>query len=400
MLEIWGIMESYIVEFLGLLVRWIHVTTGVAWIGASFYFNWLEGNLDRTKPQEEGVAGNLWAVHGGGFYYLKKFEVAPEKIPEKLHWFKWEAYFTWISGMSLLSIVYYFNAKTYMIDPNIMDMSSAKAIGISLSSFLIGWFVYDFLCKSPLIKKPVLFSALGIGLLTGAAYFYSSIYTGRAAYIHVGALIGTIMALNVFMKIIPAQKELVNAGLEGRKLDPTLGKMAAKCSLHNNYFTLPLLFIMISNHYPSTYGHEFNWIVLFALSVISAGVRHWFNLRNQSRKNVWILPAAAVAMIGMALVTAPKSTEHAKNVGVVEFSQVQGIINMRCLACHSSNNTDDTFKVAVNGVIFETEEQIMKFSDRIYARAVQLKSMPFANKTKITEEERSILGAWYEQLKK
>ena len=299
-----SLFSSHYMEWLNLAVRWFHIIAGIAWIGSSFYFNWLEGSLDReNKP--EGIAGDLWAVHGGGFYYVKKYQVAPEKIPEKLHWFKYEAYFTWISGFVLLIIVYYFGARTFLIDSSVADISEEVAILIGIGSLIAGWFIYDLLCKSKLADNPVHLAIVGFSLAVAASYGLCQVFSSRGAYIHVGAILGTIMALNVFRVIIPFQKVMVDMALKGESVDGSFGKKASMRSLHNNYITLPVLFIMISNHYPMTYGHKYNWLILAAISFIGAAVRHYFNLKNKGKQKVWILPVAAAGMIALAIVTAP-----------------------------------------------------------------------------------------------
>ena len=294
-------LESHVTEWMNLVVRWVHIVFGIAWIGASFYFNFLENSLNRTKDLREGIAGNLWAVHGGGFYYLEKYKVAPTEIPKDLHWFKYEAYFTWVSGIALLVIVYYLDAKAYLIDPAVLDISPTAAISIGVGSLIFGWIVYDFLCKSSLSKNPVLFGLILFLFIIGASWFFSHVFNSRAAYIHVGALIGTWMVGNVFRVIIPSQKAMVNAAKAGKLVDPTLGKNALFRSKQNNYFTLPVIFIMISNHFPSTYGNEFNWIVLIGLSLASVLVKHYLNLIEKGEKSVWILPAAVAGMIALLL---------------------------------------------------------------------------------------------------
>src|SRR5437868_2192275 len=238
--------EAHLMEWLNIVVRVMHITFGIAWIGASFYFVFLENALNRTENVRDELAGNLWAIHGGGFYYLEKYKTAPKLIPKHLHWFKYEAYFTWLSGFSLLFVVYYFNAQAFLIDKNVLDLQPLTAISIGIGSFVVAWACYHLLCKSPLIKKGWLFSLTGFLLLVGFAYFYSHVFSGRAAYIHFGAMIGTLMVGNVFFIIIPSQKAMVKAAMEGRPLNPELGKHAGLRSLHNNYFTLPVLFVMVS----------------------------------------------------------------------------------------------------------------------------------------------------------
>lgn len=272
-------MEAYFLEWLNLLLRWAHFITGVAWIGASFYFNWLENHLERQNAKG-GIAGDLWAVHGGGFYYLQKFTVAPERLPANLHWFKWEAYFTWITGFILLCTLYYWNAGVFMVDSRVADLSSLQAVGIGIASLVLSWLFYDGLCRSPLARKQALTALLIFAWFALLSWLLSQFLSGRAAYIHVGAAIGTIMVANVFFVIIPSQKDLVEAVNEQRMPDPQKGKNALARSRHNNYFTLPVLFIMISSHYAGTFGHPLNWLVLLVISMVGVGIRHWFNIRH------------------------------------------------------------------------------------------------------------------------
>lgn len=392
-------MLSNLMDWLELVVRWIHVVTGVSWIGASFYFNWLNNSLRPPEEATDGVDGEVWAVHGGHFYQVNKYQVAPAKLPKTLHWFKFEAYFTWISGFALLAIVYYHGATLYLIDPAVQAMSPLQATGIGVGTLVLGWLGYDLLCKSPLGKQPVPFAALGFVLLTAIAYGLCSVFSSRGAYIHVGALIGTMMAANVFFVIIPNQKVMVEQMTKKEKPDPQLGLDASLRSLHNNYLTLPVLFIMVSNHYPMTYGHEWNWLVLAAISLIGAGVRHWFNLRGKGHQNVWILPVACVAMVALALVTAPK-----QNISVVPegdapiaFADVQMIIGARCQPCHSAKPTHPSFPEAPLGFIVDTPQQIKAKVDLIKLQAIDTQIMPLGNLTQMTPEERGILAKWIEQ---
>ena len=387
-------LESHVVEWFNLLVRWAHIVFGIAWIGASFYFNFLENSLNRTKDLKDGIAGNLWAIHGGGFYYLEKYKVAPAEIPKDLHWFKYESYFTWLSGFVLLVIVYYLDAKVYLVDPAVLDISQGAAIAIGIGTLVFGWIVYDLLCKSPFSKNNVLFGILLFLFIAGIAWFLSHVFNSRAAYIHVGAMIGTMMTGNVFRVIIPAQKAMVNAAKEGKLVDPILGKNALFRSRQNNYFTLPVIFIMISNHFPSTYGSNLNWIVLMGLSLASVLVKHYLNLVEQGEKAVWILPIAVTGIVAMAVITAPKTKSVCKENSPATFSEVNNIITKRCVQCHSAHPTDDLLKVPPNGIMFDDPKNIVKYSERILVRAVTTKTMPQANKTQITQEERDVIQCW------
>lgn len=389
------VWEGHLMEWLNIIVRLMHITFGIAWIGASFYFVFLENALNRTRDVREELAGNLWAIHGGGFYYLEKYKVAPKVIPRHLHWFKYEAYFTWLSGFSLLFVVYYFNAGAMLIDKSIMALSVPAAIGIGVGSFILAWLIYDLMCKSPLKKKPVLFTLVGFAIAVAFAWAYSKLYSPRAAYIHFGAMLGSIMAGNVFFVIIPSQKAMVKAAREGSVLDPQLGKNAGLRSLHNNYFTLPVLFVMISNHFPSTFGFKYPWLVLAIITLGTAGVKHYLNLKEKGQLSVWVLPASVLLLLGAAYITAPPKPGSCNSE--ISFTQVNKIVQQRCVTCHSAKPTDDVYTAAPNGVMFDKPEQIVAKKDLIMQRVVVTKSMPQNNKTNITEEERDMIRCWISQ---
>lgn len=388
--------QGHLMEWLNIIVRLMHMTFGIAWIGASFYFVFLENALNRTHDVRDELAGNLWAIHGGGFYYLEKYKIAPQKIPRELHWFKYEAYFTWLSGFSLLFVVYYFNAPALLIDPNVLALNSATAIGIGIGSLIAGWIIYDLLCKSPLAKKGNVFTLVGFIIAVGFAFFYAKVFSGRGAYMHFGAMLGTIMAANVFFVIIPAQKAMVKAAKEGKPLDPQLGKNAGLRSLHNNYFTLPVLFVMISNHFPSTFGFQYSWLVLAIITLGTAGVKHYLNLKEKGKLNVLVLPVSILLLLAAAFITAPPKDPGACN-DEIAFIQVNNIIHERCNTCHSTRPTDDFYTAPPNGVVYETPQQIVSLKDKILQRVVQTKTMPLNNKTGMTEEERNIIRCWIEQ---
>ena len=298
---------SEVQDWFSLLFRWLHLIVGAAWIGTSFYFNWLNHALrtaENSQDREKGVSGELWAVHGGGFYHVQKYGVSPEKLPQTLHWFKWEAYMTLITGLCLLIITYYLGSiqlTAYQDGQAVLTYTQSVIIGISTLS--IGWIFYHLLCNSPLKKHNTLLFIIILGFIIGVSWFLSIVFNGRAAFMHVGAMMGTIMALNVFFVIIPGQKLMVEAVKKGEEPDPQAGKAGAQRSLHNNYFTLPVLFVMVSNHYPHTYGHQWNWLILLGLMMISVGAKHYFNLKNQGTHQIWILPAAALAMMALAFVS-------------------------------------------------------------------------------------------------
>ena len=394
-----ALLLNYGVDWLNLLVRWLHLITGIAWIGASFYFVWLDNSLKPPKPgsglEKAGVAGELWAVHGGGFYNPQKYLVAPKELPEELHWFKWEAYFTWLSGFAMLFIVYYFNAKAMMIDKSVADLSSWQAIGIGLGTLVAGWTVYDLLCKSPLGRRDGLLGIVVYALIVLAAYVLSKLLSGRAAYIHVGAMIGTIMAGNVLMQIIPGQRKMVEAMKAGRTPDPIYGKRGKQRSVHNNFFTLPVLFIMISNHYGMTYNHPYNWLILAGIMAAGVLIRHFFNLKHKG-VHAWRYPLAGVGiLLIVAVAIAPKPVSRAETGGV-DVGRVQAIVNERCAVCHSDKPTQPGFVTAPAGVMLHTHELLRQHATKVYQQVVQLKNMPLGNLTNMTDEERALIARWYE----
>lgn len=385
-------MDPHLTQWLNLALRWAHVIVGIAWIGTSFYFNWLNSRLQPPDRSEPGVDGELWSVHGGGFYRVVKYSVAPERLPRTLHWFKWEAYATWLSGFALLVLIYYMGADVFLIDPTVADLASWTAIAIGVGSLVVGWMVYDLLCKSPLAARPGRLLAIGFVLTAGAAWSLTQVLSARAAYIHVGAILGTIMAANVFRVIIPSQQDMVTALAAGRTPDAGRGKQAGLRSLHNNYLTLPVLFVMVSSHYPMTYGHTWNWAILLGIAIVGAGVRHWFNLRNQGHRNVWLLPGAAVALLALALVSRPGGAP--RDGETVSAAEVHGIIERRCASCHSATPTDSVFRVAPLGVTLDTPAEIRRHAERILTMAIQSHVMPPGNLTGMTDEERAQLGRW------
>jgi uncharacterized membrane protein len=381
------VLDAHLQEWLNLAVRWTHVVVGIAWIGTSFYFNWLNNNVRPPEYPEPGVGGELWSVHGGGFYLVVKYQVAPEHLPVRLHWFKWEAYATWITGFCLLFIVYYLGPIGLSVDPTKADLARWAVAVIGLGSFAVGWGVYDGLCRTRLVDHPGWFAAIGLCMATAAAWGYSQYLTGRAAYIHTGALIGTIMAANVFGVIIPSQRVMVDAMSRGETPDPRPGADAARRSLHNNYLTLPVVFIMVSNHFPSTFGAAANWALLAVISLTGAFVRHWFNLRGQGHRNVWILPGAFVAMVGLAFVTIPRMSDGSVS------DEVWSVVEARCVPCHSSTPTQAGFTAPPKGITFDTRSDLAARADLV-AQVVGSDFMPLGNATEMTTEERALVVAW------
>ena len=395
-------METYIIEWLNLIFRWLHVITGVAWIGASFYFVWLDNSL-QNPPQwkkDMGIKGDLWAIHGGGIYEVAKYQLQPEKMPKTLHWFKWEAYATWITGMILLAIIYYLGADSYLIDKRIAHLSQLQAIAIGLGTIVGSWIIYELLCSSSLAKNGRLISTLLIVFAVGVAYLLSQLFSGRGAYIHYGAVIGTLMAGNVFRVIIPGQKALVAAILEGKQPEKKWAEKAKLHSTHNTYLTLPLLFIMVSSHYPMTYEHNFNWLILIAITAITALARQFFILKHKGMRKYSILIISALATLALAILIAPKKVTSVGNTEIYDFeqlnAQVLSIIKERCATCHAKNPSDEVFTIAPDGVVLETMDDIFQWAPQINARSVQSHNMPFMNKTAMTQEERNTVARWLE----
>lgn len=389
-------IDGWLSEWLNLLARWAHLVVGAAWIGASFYFNWLNNHVRAPEngPAEPGVKGELWAVHGGAFYKVSKFAGAPEKLPRTLHWFKYEAYFTWVTGMLLLVFTYWMNAKGFMIDTAVADVSPLVAVGIGLASVAGGWLGYDLLCRSPLARQPGLLSGLLAVLIAGVAFGLTQVLSARAAYIHVGAMMGTIMAANVFFVIIPGQRAMVDAMIAGREPDVARGAAGALRSLHNNYFTLPVLFIMVSNHYPVTWGHRWNWAILAAIAVCSVAIRHWQNLRGQGHRVPWLLPLGAVGIVATALVTRPTlPAPTADGSAAVPVGRIQQIVAARCLPCHASEPFQAGFPEPPKGVVLETPADLERHAATIGAQ-VASKAMPLGNLTQMTDEERALIDQW------
>jgi uncharacterized membrane protein len=390
-------VDPYVTDWLNLLTRWLHVIAGIVWIGSSFYFIALDNHLLPPKDErdvEAGVAGESWEVHGGGFYNVQKYRIAPRTLPEPLHWFKWEAYTTWLSGFALMVVLYYVNADTYLIDKDVADLSTGVAIAVSIALLAVAWLVYDLLCRL-LGSRPLLLAGTLLGLITLAAWGVGELFSGRGAYIQVGAMIGTMMVGNVFFVIIPAHWELVRAKQAGREPDPAANERGKLRSVHNNYLTLPVVFTMISNHFPFTYGHSYAWLILVVLLVIGAWVRHFFNLRHAGR-TVWAIPVtAALAIAGLAIVIRPQNDSSAAGSASVPFARVAQIVEQRCVACHSQHPT--TVDTAPLGVRLDTPEEIKAQADAIEQQAVATKAMPLGNVTNMSQSERDLLGRWIAQ---
>lgn len=394
-------MNGIVTEWLNLLIRWFHIVVGIGWIGTSFFFMWLDAHLVPRKNARPGSVGEIWLFHSGGFYEVEKKLVVPEEVLSSLHWFKWEAYLTWISGFSLLVVVYYLGGGIFLVDPKVAAISLPFAILIGVGTLVLGWLVYDALWRSPLGHNAPAAALLSFLLLAGIAYGLAHVFSGRAAFMHVGALLGTLMAANVWRVIQPAQRQMYRVNLAGGTPDVTLSKWAKQRSTHNNYMTFPVIFVMISNHFPSTYGSAYNWIVLLVLFLASAGVRHYLNTRERdSRAGTWVLSASAVAFVGLIAVTALPSYERSAAVAAsggaarISFAEVRPIFAARCVTCHSAKPSDDMITEAPNGVTFDTPSQIKSFVPKIEARVVETDTMPLGNKTGMTEQERAVIGRW------
>ena len=387
-------MEAYVSDWLQLIIRWVHLITGIAWIGSSFYFVWLDNHLLPPLAQrdvDDGIGGELWAVHGGGFYVVRKFKVAPPTLPEPLHWFKWEAYFTWMSGFALLVVMYYLHASVYMIDRSVADITALQAVGISVALLIVGWLFYDQLCKRLGFDHEAWLAGAMVALIALTAWGLSHVFSGRAVYIQIGAMMGTIMAANVLHVIIPSQRKLVEAKQQGTAPDPVYGMRGKQRSVHNNYFTLPVLFIMISNHYPMTYGSPHAWVVLVVILVLAAYVRHFFNLRNRGR-TVWAIPVtAALGAVVLAVIIAPEKPAAST---APAFAAVHAIVSQRCATCHAEKPTQEGFAIAPKNIMLDTPERIVTNAPKIYEQAVVTKVMPIGNLTGMTDAERATVAAW------
>jgi uncharacterized membrane protein len=389
-------LDPYVTDWLNLLARWLHVIAGIAWIGSSFYFIALDNHLRPPRDEREreaGIGGESWEIHGGGFYNIKKYLVAPRVLPETLHWFKWEAYTTWLSGFALMIVLYYLNADTYLIDKSVADLSTGEAVAISIGLLAAAWLVYDVLCRL-LASRPFILAAVLLGLNTLAAWGIGHLFSARAMYLQVGAMLGTMMVGNVFFVIIPAHWELVRAKQAGREPDPAANARAKLRSVQNNYLTLPVVFTMLSNHFPFTYGHSYSWLILVVLLVIGAWVRHFFTLRHLGRTVWWIPVSAAIAIAVLAILIRPQSKSLA-GTPAVPFAQVASIVDQRCAACHSQHPTKvDT---APRGIKLDTPEEIKAQATAIEQQAVQTQAMPLGNVTGMTRAERDLLGRWIAQ---
>ncbi|MBO6894854.1 MAG: urate hydroxylase PuuD [Roseibium sp.] len=403
-------------DWLAFAVRWLHVITAIAWIGSSFYFVALDLGLRKVPHLPVGAHGEEWQVHGGGFYHIQKYLVAPENMPDHLIWFKWESYATWLSGAGLLMIIYWVGGELYLIDPEKADLSLWQGILISAASLSIGWLVYDFLCKSPLGEKPTLLMVLLFALLVVMGWGYNEIFTGRATMLHLGAFTATIMTANVFFIIIPNQKIVVADLKAGRTPDPKYGKIAKLRSTHNNYLTLPVIFLMLSNHYPLAFASEYNWVIAALVFLMGVTIRHWFNTRHARAGNptwTWLVTAilfVLIIQISMAPMWKEDSYEASESRALTPteqvfasaegFDDVMAIVPGRCAMCHAREPFYEGIHWAPKGVVLETPADVARAAKEIYLQAGVTNAMPPANVSFMEEDERRKVIEWYRKASK
>jgi uncharacterized membrane protein len=388
---------GFVTDWLNLVLRWAHMIVGIAWIGASFYFIWLDNHLRAPldpADSAKGIGGEVWAVHGGGFYTAKKFKLAPETLPPELHWFMWEAYTTLITGFLLLCLVYYHGAEIALIDPSVMALSKIEAIAIGLAFMAGGWLVYDGLCRSALGEDDLVLGGLLALFCAVAAWALCHLFSGRGAYLHWGAMLGVIMVLNVYFVIIPGQRELVKAKQEGRTPDPRFGLMGRQRSVHNTYFTLPVLFTMISNHYAGLYGHPWNWVLLIMISIAGTLVRVWFVQRHKGSADPLVLAAGLVMLVLTAFAAAPRPDPDLGGPPVA-FAEVQPIFQARCVSCHAAKPTQEGFAAPPKGVILQSPDEIRARAAMINTQVAVSRVMPPGNLTNITDAERRLIARWF-----
>jgi len=389
-------------EILDLVARWVHVIAGIMWIGNSLLFNWLDRSLTNAPSQRgRSAIGTIWLLHSGGFYYVEKTSLSGERVPMPLHWFKWQAYTTWLSGMALLVVVYYFGGRAVLADPTVAPVDHAAAVGIGLGAIVIGWILYESMQRFVAPSAPAASLAIWLTGLIAIAFALTRSLSGRAAFLHVGAMLGTIMAGNVFFTIVPSQRELVTSVERQGAADATISARAKRVSIHNNYFTFPVIALMVSNHFASVYGSRWNWALLFVIIAAGASVRHVLNMRFTFA--AWrptlaaTIVASVIAIFGLTAASTRQSELASVATGPVTFDDARHVIDRRCAACHSAQPSDSTFGAGPAGVMFDTPEQIVARAARIRERAVITRTMPPGNKTHITDAERAVLAAWIAQ---
>ena len=389
-------MTAFAADWVNLLLRWAHLVAGIAWIGTSFYFIALDLSLRRGEDAPEGVTGAAWEVHGGGFYRVEKYAVAPPALPEHLTWFRWEAYLTWLTGFALLVVQFWLDAPAWLIDPEVMALDTWQAIAISVASLAAGWLAYDLVCRSPVGSNAVALASVVFAMIVLATWGYTQVFSARAALVHAGALVGTIMAFNVFAVIIPNQKKVVASLLAGEAPDPRLGDMAKQRSLHNTYLTLPVLLLMVSGHYPMLTGHPHAWL-LVALIIVGGGCARHFLVHHEVGTPfaaiAWTLPVITVALAVAVSMTAPTSRDSSAAQAVSDV-EVLGITDAHCVSCHAQAPTHPAFKAAPKHIVLETVDDLRRYADLVDLHTVRTRTMPLGNLTGMTDEERERLGVW------
>lgn len=394
-------LDLYLViyELTSATLRWLHVVAGIAWIGSSFYFIHLDLSLKKRAGLPDGVKGDAWQIHGGGFYQMIKFLVAPKNMPDELTWFKWEAYTTWLSGFALLVVVYYMQADLFLIDKSVLAMSAPMAAGIAFATLVVSWLVYEALCRSPLGKHEVALALVGYVYLVALTYGFTHVFSGRGAFTQIGALIGTIMVANVFAVIMPNQRKTVAALIAGDKPDPVWGELGKQRSVHNNYLTLPVVFLMLSNHYPLFFATKYNWVIVAIVLIIGPVIRHFFNARHEGKASpwwTWFVAAFAMMLVLWLTTTGPKD---AGKTGALEgkptFAQVNEIVMSRCSMCHTAEPVWDGIGEAPKDIRLDSPDAIRLHAKLIALQAGHSSAMPPGNVTEITPQERQVLAAWY-----
>ena len=391
-------MTAFAADWINLLLRWAHMIAGIAWIGTSFYFIALDLSLRRARGAPEGVAGAAWEVHGGGFYRVEKYAVAPPSMPEHLTWFRWEAYLTWMTGFALLVVQFHLDAEAWLVDPAVMPLDAWQAVAISIASLAAGWLAYDAICRSKAGANAVVLACVVFALVVFAAWGYTRVFSARGALVHAGALIGTLMAFNVFAVIIPNQKKAVAALLAGEAPDPRLGAVARQRSVHNTYLTLPVLLLMVSGHYPMLTGHPHAWL-LVALIIVGGGCARHFLVHHEVgtpfASIAWTLPVMAVALAVSVWLTAPAPLDANATRGQrVSDVEVLGITDAHCASCHARQPTHPAFRTAPKNVVLETAGDLRRYASLIDLHTVRTRAMPLGNETGMTDAERVRLGAW------
>lgn len=387
-------MDVFLGEWVNLLLRWFHMIVGIGWIGTSFYFMALDYSLDTNERKSAGVYGTAWEVHGGGFYHVEKFTVAPPHLPAHLHWFKWDAYLTWMTGFGLLIVQYYLHARSYLIDPAVMPLEPLQAAAISIASLLGGWAIYEAICRSPLGRNTTLLAILVFALILIASVLYTKVFSARGAFLHVGAFVGTIMAFNVFAIIIPNQRKMVAQLLKGEVPDARYGQIGKQRSTHNNYLTLPVLVMMVSPHYPFLSAHPQSWLVVALIIIAGALIRHYINSVDAGAEwnsFSWTAPLAAFALICAIWITAPRAPAA---TGSVSDAEMLALTTKHCTMCHARKPTHESFTEAPKNVTLETVADLRKNAPLILSQAVQNKAMPLGNQTGMTDDERAKMGQW------